>query len=55
MQAAVKSDFTEGGPYVAERMLQPEDIAETIMSSINLSENAVVQDITLRLALSALK
>ncbi|KAK9788829.1 hypothetical protein WJX73_002122 [Symbiochloris irregularis] len=53
--AAVKSDMTEGGPYRADRMLQPEDIAETIMHSINLSDNAVVQDITLRLALSAMK
>ena len=43
------------GMFVAERCLQPSDIAEAAMLAVRTSSACVPQEITLRLTLSAAK
>lgn len=46
MQAEVKA--FEGSPYHPERLLQPEDVAQTVVSTLTLPRTAEVTDLTVR-------
>ena len=41
--------------FIPERMMLPEDIAEAAMLAVRTSQNAVPQEITMRLTKSAMK
>ena len=47
--------MTAGRGFIPERMLHPEDIAESAMLAIRTSENACPQEITMRLGQSAMQ
>ena len=46
--------MTQDRGMVNERMLRPEDIAEAILYALKSSSQCVPQDMTIRLALSAM-
>eukprot|EP00891_Asterochloris_glomerata_P008268 jgi/Astpho2/8268/Aster-01351 len=53
--ASLCADMTAGRGFIPERMLHPEDIAESAMLALHTSENACPQEITMRLGQSAMQ